>query len=181
MWRIIPPPSAGRGSHWNDLETVKFTRRQLTRGGATGGALLPAPRSSWSCGNWLDSIYPQRRCASRSRVANQSRKGPLRKISNPPISAVQISLKALSEGLQLLWRIDARGDPIPELIAHYSLVSAPHVANNTATLGRQGKSLERFRDGEVYSTATNPGRGDGRRAPACPTIELELWELVGQY
>ena len=51
--------------------------------------------------------------------SNQSSQGPLRKISNPPISAVQISLKALSESLQLLWRVDARGDHIPELIALY--------------------------------------------------------------
>src|SRR5947209_18811620 len=65
----------------------------------------------------VGSIDPQRRCASRSRAANQSSQGPLRQIANPSISAVQISLKALSESLQLLWRINAPGDHIPELIA----------------------------------------------------------------
>ena len=39
------------------------------------------------------------------------------KYRNPPISAVQISLKALNESLQFLWRLDARGDHIPKLIA----------------------------------------------------------------
>src|SRR5947209_422055 len=65
----------------------------------------------------VGSIDPQRRCASPSRAANQSSQGPLRQIANPSISAVQISLKALSESLQLLWRINAPGDHIPEAAA----------------------------------------------------------------
>jgi hypothetical protein len=48
---------------------------------------------------------------------NQRSQPSLRKISNPPIPAVQISLQALSESLQFLWRLDARGDHIPKLIA----------------------------------------------------------------
>src|SRR5262249_48265683 len=48
---------------------------------------------------------------------NQRSQRSLREVSNPPISAVQISLQALSETLQFLWRLDARGDHIPKLIA----------------------------------------------------------------
>jgi hypothetical protein len=44
--------------------------------------------------------------------------GPARrKISNPPISAVQISLKALNDSLLFFWCLDARGDHIPKLVA----------------------------------------------------------------
>jgi hypothetical protein len=48
---------------------------------------------------------------------NQSSQCSLREVSNPPISAVQISLQAISESLQFLWRLDAPGDHIPKLIA----------------------------------------------------------------
>jgi hypothetical protein len=53
------------------------------------------------------------------RVAESRTEQPRssQKISNPAISRVQISLKALSESLQLLWRMDAGEYHIPELIA----------------------------------------------------------------
>ena len=58
-----------------------------------------------------------RQSASFIVAPNQRSQRPLREISNPPISAVQISLQALSESLQFLWRLDARGHHIPKLIA----------------------------------------------------------------
>ena len=42
---------------------------------------------------------------------------PPREISNPLISAVQISLKALNESLLFTWRLDTRGDYVPQLVA----------------------------------------------------------------
>ena len=70
------------------------------------------------------AIAPEMRTASRLDSPrrsllprNQRSQRSLREISNPPISAVQILLQALSEGLQFLWRLDARGDHIPKLIA----------------------------------------------------------------
>jgi hypothetical protein len=50
-------------------------------------------------------------------AASQRSQRSLREVSNPPIPAVQISLQALSESLQFLWSLDARGDHIPKLIA----------------------------------------------------------------
>ena len=47
---------------------------------------------------------------------HQLSQGPPGEISNPPISAVQVSLEALSKSLQLLRRLDVRCH-IPELIA----------------------------------------------------------------
>jgi hypothetical protein len=58
-----------------------------------------------------------RQSASLIVGPNQRSQRSLREISNPPISAVQISPQALSESLQFLWRLDARGDHIPKLIA----------------------------------------------------------------
>jgi hypothetical protein len=58
-----------------------------------------------------------RQSASFIVLPNQRSQPSLRKISNPPISAVQISLQAVGESLQFLWSLDAGGDHIPKLIA----------------------------------------------------------------
>ena len=42
---------------------------------------------------------------------------PPREISNPLISAVQISLKALNESLLFTWRLYTRGEYVPQLVA----------------------------------------------------------------
>ena len=58
-----------------------------------------------------------RQSASFIVLPNQRSQPSLRKISNPPISAVQIALQALGESLQFLWSLNARGDHISKLIA----------------------------------------------------------------
>jgi hypothetical protein len=50
-----------------------------------------------------------RQSASFMFAPNQRSQRSLREVSNPPIPAVQISLQALSESMQFLWRLDARG------------------------------------------------------------------------